>query len=136
MLDKIVGVESSTEYVADASRLADRYGNPGVRVLATPHLVALAETECLRCVAEHLERGWSTVGIRLDVRHLAATPEGMKFTMKAVLRQADRRRLVFDVEARDETELVFAGTHERVMVETKKFLENAEQKRPGKQPIP
>jgi predicted thioesterase len=129
MLDKFVGAESTTEYVADASRLADRYGNPGVHVLATPHLVALAETECIRCVVDRIERGWSTVGIRLDVRHLAATPEGMSFTMRAVLKQVDRRRLVFDVEARDAAELVFAGTHERVIVETSKFVAKAEEKK-------
>jgi len=136
MLDKLVGAESSTEYTADAARLADRYGNKGVRVLATPHLVALAETECIRCVAEHVERGWSTVGIRLDVRHLAPTPEGMRFTMRAALKQVDRRRLVFEVEARDEVDRVFVGTHERVLVETAKFVEGAEKKRPGaQQPI-
>ena len=131
MMDKLVGAESTTEYTADAARLADRYGNKGVRVLATPHLVALAETECLKCVADHIERGWSTVGVRLEVRHVAATPEGMRFSMRAALRQVDRRRLVFDVEARDEVELIFAGTHERVLVETAKFLASAEQKKPG-----
>jgi fluoroacetyl-CoA thioesterase len=129
VLDRHVGATSSTEYVADESRLADKYGNPGVKVLASPHLVELAEIECLRCVTDLLEPGWSTVGIRLDVRHLAPTPEGMTFTMHAVLRQADRRRLVFDVEARDEVELVFAGTHERVMVETASFLAKAAAKR-------
>jgi fluoroacetyl-CoA thioesterase len=129
MLDKFVGAESVAEYVADASRLADRYGNKGVRVLATPHLVALTETECVRCVADRIESGWSTVGIRLDVRHLAATPEGMKFTVRVVLRQVDRRRLIFDVEAHDEVDLVFKGTHERVIVETAKFVGAAEEKK-------
>lgn len=135
VLDRHVGATSSTEYVADANRLADKYGNPGVHVLASPHLVELAEIECLRCVTDLLEPGWSTVGIRLDVRHLAPTPEGMAFTMRAVLRQVDRRRLVFDIEARDEVELIFAGTHERVMVETATFLAKATtKKKPAQDP--
>jgi len=118
-----IGETSSNEYVATAERLADRYGNPGVPVLATPHLVDLAEAECVRCVLPFLEEGESTVGIRLDVRHLAATPEGMRFTMRVTLKEIDRRRLVFDIEAHDEVELCFAGIHERFIIETRPFLE-------------
>lgn len=120
-----IGLTSSSEYVATPERLADRYGNPGVAVLATPHLVALAESECVRCVQPYLGEGESTVGIRLDVRHLAATPQGMRFTMRCTLKEIDRRRLVFDVEANDEVELCFAGTHERFIIETAPFLKKA-----------
>ena len=119
------GLSSTSEYVASPEMLADRYGNPGVPVLASPHLVRLAEAECLRCVAPHLAAGTSTVGVKLDVRHLAATPKGMRFTMRVELKEIDRRRLVFDVRATDETELCFAGTHERAIVETTRFLERA-----------
>ncbi|MBV8282069.1 MAG: thioesterase, partial [Candidatus Eremiobacteraeota bacterium] len=96
------GLTSSHTYTASDEMLADRFGNPGVPVLATPHLVDLAESECVRCVQPYLGEGESTVGIRLDVRHLAATPMGMRFTMRATLREIDRRRLVFDIEARDD----------------------------------
>ena len=123
------GMRSSHNYRADAERLADRYGNPGVRVLATPHLVSLLETECLSCVSGALDPGQSTVGTRVDVRHIAATPEGMAFTMTAELKEVDRRRLVFNVEARDETEIVMSGTHERFIVETEPFLAKAAAKR-------
>lgn len=120
-----LGVTSSNSYTATPERLADRYGNPGVPVLATPHLVELAESECVRCVTPYLGAGESTVGIHLDVRHLAATPAGMPFTMRATLKEIDRRRLVFEVEARDEIELCFAGIHERFIIETKPFLAKA-----------
>lgn len=120
-----IGLTSSTAYVATAERLADRYGNIGVPVLATPHLVELAEAECVRCVLPYLGEGESTVGIHLDVRHLAATPKGMRFTMRVALKEIDRRRLVFDVEAHDEVELCFAGIHERFIIETMPFLEKA-----------
>ena len=122
MAELKVGLTSQSEYVASAERLADRYGNAGVPVLATPHLVALAESECVRCVANVLAPGTSTVGIRLDVRHLAATPEAMRFTMRAELLEIDRRRLVFKVEARYEVEKIFEGVHERFIVETGPFL--------------
>lgn len=125
MHDIKIGLTSSSEYVATPERLADRYGNPGVPVLATPHLVHLAESECVRCVQPYLAAGESTVGIRLDVRHLAATPEGMRFTMRSTLKEIDRRRLVFEVEARDEVEVCFAGVHERFIIETAPFLAKA-----------
>lgn len=125
-MEKIhVGMSSQSEYVATPERLADRYGNPGVPVLSTPHLVELAELECVRCVIDALDPGWSTVGAHLDVRHLAATPAGMRFWVRVGLRELDRRRLVFDVEARDEREVVFSGIHERFIVETAPFLEKA-----------
>ena len=97
-------------------------------VLATPHLVNLAEAECVRCVAPCLGEGESTVGIRLDVRHLAATPAGMRFRVRAMLKEIDRRRLVFDVEAHDEVDLCFAGIHERFIIETAPFLARAQEK--------
>ena len=120
-----IGLTSSNDYVATPERLADRYGNPGVPVLATPHLVHLAEAECVRCVQPYLREGESTVGIRLDVRHVAATPAGMRFTMRAKLAEIDRRRLIFDVEARDEDGVCFAGIHERFVIETAPFLAKA-----------
>jgi fluoroacetyl-CoA thioesterase len=120
-----IGLASSSAYLATADRLADRYGNAGVPVLSTPHLVELAEAECVRCVLPYLGEGESTVGIHLDVRHLAATPEGMRFTMRVVLKEIDRRRLVFEIEAHDEVELCFAGIHERFIIETRPFLEKA-----------
>ncbi len=120
-----IGLSSTTDYIATEERLADRYGNPGVPVLATPHLVRLAEAECVRLVAPYLAAGESTVGIRLDVRHLTATPAGMRFHVRATLKDIDRRRLIFDVEAHDEVEPCFAGTHERFIVETRPFLAKA-----------
>ncbi|HEY7980404.1 MAG TPA: hotdog domain-containing protein [Candidatus Eremiobacteraceae bacterium] len=124
-----IGMRSSHSYSADPERLADHYGNAGVPVLATPHLVRLLETECLACVAGALDDGCATVGTRIDIRHLAATPSGMRFELTAELTEIDRRRLVFTVNARDEVELIMSGTHERFVVETAVFLANAAAKR-------
>ena len=124
-----VGMRSSHTYCAEPEWLADRYGNPGIAVLSTPYLVGLLETECVNCVAGELEDGQSTVGTRIDVRHLAATPEGMRFTMTAELTEIDRRRLVFTIEARDEIEVIMTGTHERFIVETAPFLAKSAAKR-------
>ena len=61
------------------------------------------------------------VGSHLDFRHLAPTPEGFTVTATARLVEVDRRRLVFEVEARDEKELVAQGRHERFVLSRAKF---------------
>ena len=108
---------------------ADRYGNPGAFVFATPMLVALLEETAIRCVAPALEPGAGTVGTRLDVEHKAPTPVGLIVTARARLIEVDRRRLVFQVEASDDVELIAAGTHERFVLKSlAQFLERAAEK--------
>lgn len=91
-------------------------GEP-IRVLATPELVRLVEQTAIECVAPHLGPGQTTVGTRVDIAHLAATPEGMTVTVSVELTEVDRRRLGFRVEARDELDEVGRGTHERFIVD-------------------
>ena len=79
---------------------AERFGNPGVKVLATPALIALLEETAIGCIASTLVPGQGSVGTRIDVQHLAATPVGMKVVGHAELIEVDGRRLVFKVEAR------------------------------------
>jgi len=126
------GLVGEVEIVVQPQDTADAFGNPGVHVLATPRLVALLEEAAIKAVAPHLPAGAGTVGTRLDVKHLAATPVGMRVRARAVLRQADGRRLVYDVEAHDDVEKVAEGTQERFQVTQAKFLERvaAKAKRP------
>ncbi len=92
-------------------------------------LVALLEETAIRCVAPALEPGAGTVGTRLDVEHRAPTPVGLIVTARARLIEVDRRRLVFQVEASDDVELIAAGTHERFVLKSlAQFLERAAEK--------
>lgn len=117
-----VGNSSELTVVVDDSMTADRMGNPGVRVFATPELVRHFEMVATRAVADGLRPGQSTVGTHVDVRHLAATPVGMRITLRATLTEVDARRLRFRLEAEDEQERVGEGTHERFVVDTATFL--------------
>jgi len=101
--------------------LASNYGTPGVDVLATMVLATLLELSSLGAVEPFLSPDQICVGSRLDFRHLAPTPVGFRVTAKAKLVEVDRRRLVFEVEARDEKELVAQGRHERFIVDRAKF---------------
>jgi fluoroacetyl-CoA thioesterase len=105
-----------------ADLTADRFGNPGVNVLATPMLVSLCEEAALACLAPHLGPGEGSVGTRIELNHTAATPIGMTVRVEATLTQVDGRRLTFDVRARDDREEVGAGRHERFLIDRARFL--------------
>ncbi|PYM59642.1 MAG: thioesterase [Candidatus Rokuibacteriota bacterium] len=116
------GLVGEIEITVAPADTADALGNAGVHVLATPRLVALLEAAAIRAVEPALGAGAGTVGTRVDVRHLAATPVGMRVRARATVREVDGRRLLYDVEAHDETERVAEGTHERLQIDQSRFL--------------
>ena len=86
-------------------------------VFATPMMVAAMENAALNAVRAYLDPGESAVGTVVNVQHLAATPAGHQITADAVVTKVDGRRIEFDVSARDETEEIGKGTHERMVVD-------------------
>jgi fluoroacetyl-CoA thioesterase len=116
------GATNAIAIVIDESMTADRFGNTGVQVLATPMLVSYFELAAHQLAMPALEPGQGTVGSHIDVRHLAATPIGMRVTFRATLTERDGRRLLFRVEADDELEHVGEGTHERFVVDMQRFM--------------
>lgn len=99
------------------------------RVFATGFMVGFIEWACIKLVNPHLDwPGEQTVGTHIDVSHIAATPPGMEVTARVKLVHVDGRRLVFEVEARDEVEPIGKGTHERFIINKKKFDEKIQGK--------
>ncbi len=91
-------------------------------VFATGFMVGFVEWACLKAINPHLD--WpteQTVGTRIDVSHSAATPVGMAVTARVKLIEVDGRRLVFEVEARDEVDEICRGTHERFVIDKSRF---------------
>ncbi len=93
-----------------------------VRVLSTPDMIRLIEQTAIEAVQPALAPGQATVGTRVDVAHLAATPVGMTVTITVELTEVDRRRLGFRVEVRDELDEAGKGTHERFIVDAAQRL--------------
>ena len=96
-------------------------GAGGVEVFGTPMMIALMENAAWRAVANSLEAGDVTVGIVVNVRHLAATPLGQHVRARAELIEIDGRRLIFNVEAYDEKRKIGEGQHERFIVNLERF---------------
>ena len=98
------------------------FGSGELEVLATPRMIALMEECAYKCVSEDLEAGASTVGTFLNVKHISATPVGMKVSVEAEITEIDGRRLCFSVKAYDESGIIGEGTHERFIVYSEKFV--------------
>lgn len=119
---------AEVERVVGEEDTAVSFGSGGVRVFATPMMVALMENAALYAVDPKLGEGLATVGLSLNVIHMAATPVGMKVLARAELVSIEGRKLNFRVEAFDEQEKIGEGTHERYIIELSKFLERTEKK--------
>jgi len=108
---------------------AKHLGSGNVAVFATPEMVRLMERASVAAVDHLLPEGRRTVGVALEVTHLAATPLDMTVTARAELLAVDGRRLTFRVEAFDEVEKVGEGTHQRYVIDVARFQQRAAQKR-------
>jgi predicted thioesterase len=124
-----VGQEGSLEQVVRPEHGADRFQNAGVTVLATPVLCHWFESAAVRAIARQLESGEATVGTRLRIEHLKATPVGMQVRVTARVVAVDGRRVEFEVSAVDDVEPIARGTHERVVIDLERFLARVQAKR-------
>ena len=123
-----IGIKGNRELIVTEELTAKAIGSGELPVLATPAVIAMAEETAWRSVAAFLEPGQGTVGTKLDVEHISATPVGMKVKCETELTEIDRRKLTFSVTVFDEAGVVAKGTHCRFIVENEKFLKKAESK--------
>jgi predicted thioesterase len=100
---------------------APRLGSGRAPVFGSPAMIALIEAAAVACVEDQLADGQETLGIHLDIEHIAATPVGLSVTATAQLVEVSRRKLVFKVEARDARELIGRGRHTRIVVDSARF---------------
>lgn len=123
-----VGLIGEMEMTVTEDDTAERWGSGLLPVLGTPTLVAILENAAVKALNGHLPPGQTSVGGRMDIRHLAPTPVGMDIRARAELVKVRDRRLVFRVEAWDEAEKIGEGTHERFAVDEERFIAAAEAK--------
>jgi len=115
------GLTGRAELVVGEEHTAPRVGSGLVHVLATPVMINLFEAAALDAVDKHLPAGYQSLGTVLNVRHIAATPVGMKVIAEAKIIRIEKRTVFLSVAARDEIDLIGDGLHERVVVNVEKF---------------
>lgn len=122
------GLTGRTELVVGEEHTAPRVGSGLVHVLATPVMINLFEAAALDALDKHLAPGYQSLGTVLNVRHIAATPVGMRVRATAEIVKVEGRTVFLQVKAEDEKELIGDGLHERVVVNVEKFSERVKRK--------
>ena len=128
-MDEIqIGLAAEETATVVEALLATRLGSGSVEVYATPAMVALMESAAVATIHPLLPEGQTSVGIALDVRHLAATPPGQQVRARAEVVEVDGRRVTFSVRAWDERELIGEGTHTRYLIDVARFMQRVQSK--------
>lgn len=117
-----VGATYSRSTVTDDTHSAERYGNTGVDVVSTPALIGLLEMAGVTLLRSCISPREGSVGIHVDVAHLAAAPIGATVDASATVTGVDGRRVSFDVEARWNDVVLMRGSHQRAVVDMERFI--------------
>ena len=123
-----IGMKGKQEVIADETNSAKTMGSGTLDVFATPAMIALMEKTAWESVQPYLEEGSGTVGTLMNVKHVAASPVGMKITCETELTKVDGRALTFSVKAFDKAGLIGEGKHERFIIYNEKFQAKADAK--------
>ena len=102
-----------------------------VNVLSTPRLIQLMEEAAINAIQDVIPPDQLSLGTQVNIKHLSATPLGMKVTGHAILKEVHKNHLLFLVDAYDEKEKVAEGEHERVLVSKEHFSQKVKKKRFG-----
>jgi fluoroacetyl-CoA thioesterase len=121
VLNLPAGLHGVAEMVVGEQHTAPRIGSGRIRVLATPVMISLIEAAALAAVENSLPEEHQSLGTRLDLSHIAATPVGMRVRATAEVVRVEGRTIHLRVRAEDERELIGEGTHERVVVNLERF---------------
>jgi fluoroacetyl-CoA thioesterase len=122
------GLVGTAELVVGDEHTAPRVGSGRVAVLATPVMINLIEAASLAAIEHLLPEGYQSLGTVLNVRHIAATPVGMKVRARVEVVKVEGRAIFFAAECKDEKELIGHGRLERVVVNVAKFAERVQRK--------
>lgn len=115
------GLMGMSELEVTDKSLAVNVGSGSLEVFATPEMVMLMEKAACNCISDYLEGDETTVGIEMNVKHISATPKGMKVCAEAELIGINGRELVFSIKAYDEAGDIGEGIHKRFVVYGEKF---------------
>jgi fluoroacetyl-CoA thioesterase len=123
-----VGMTREEIFSVGSEHSAAHVGSGSARVLATPWMIAFMERTARDLLAEVLPEGYSSVGVHVNVRHLAPSPIGSRVRARVEVAAIEGVKVDFTVGAWDDQELVGEGTHQRVVIEEARFLQRVERK--------
>lgn len=120
-LNLTLGMKAEVDVVVTEEMCASHMGSGSAQVLSTPYMILLMEQASFQAVQNALPENCTTVGTRVCIDHMAATPIGGAVKVVGTLQEIDRKRLVFQVEAFYGDKPIGKGTHDRFVIDTTKF---------------
>lgn len=120
-----VGLKGQASTLVEREDTAQEVGSGSLLVYATPCMVALMEGAACDAIEDYLPEDKTSVGTMLNISHLAATPVGLEVRAEAEVTAVEGSKLTFQISAYDESGLIGEGTHQRVIVNTQRFLDKA-----------
>ena len=123
------GFTGEHSFVVEAKHAIEFADDAMPAVLSTPHLIGLMERTARHALAPFLEAGERTVGMEIDLRHLAPTPVGATVTILTRVVRTEGREISFQVEARDHEEVIARGSHKRAVIRAESFARRVAAKR-------
>ena len=115
------GLTGTAELVVEDAHTAPKIGSGRIRVLGTPVMINLMEAAALDAAERFLPDGHQSLGIELEVSHVAATPVGMAVRATAEVTKVEGRTIDFRIEAHDEVDLIGKAVHRRIVVNVERF---------------
>lgn len=124
-----VGTVHEISFVVEPKHAIEFAGEGGMpAVLSTPNLIGILERTARQALLPHQEQNERSVGIEVELRHLAPTPVGKNVTCTARVVRAEGREVAFHIEARDEKEIIARGSHRRHVIRIDRFAKRVQQK--------
>lgn len=133
MKEIVTGSKKELSAVVTEEMLAVNVGSGGLRVLATPALLALMEKAAFELLEEGMPEGVTTVGTMLKAQHMKPTPFSGRVSVCAELTDIADRKYTFDITAADDSGVIARAVHERFSVNAKRFMEKAEKSITGEE---
>jgi predicted thioesterase len=116
------GIFHTIEKTVEHTDTASSYGSGLIDVFATPAMIGLMENTAQSSLKVHLPEGYITLGIEINVKHMKATPVGMKVKCESKLTRVEGKKLYFELNAWDEKGQIGTGTHIRYIVQADEFM--------------
>lgn len=123
MTELKIGMKHTLNIIVEPSHLAVNVGSGTLEVLATPAVASFMEQAAWQLLQPYLEEGITTVGTKISIEHISATPLNAEIQVSAKLTEIDGRKYTFELSAQDNAGIIAKGTHERFAVKSEKFME-------------
>lgn len=121
-MDIKLGLKNKEEFSVTENVTAASLGSGLLPVLSTPAMIAFMEGTCQHCIQPYLDKGYGTVGVEVNIKHLSATPVGMRVYVDCELIAIEGNMYTFEVKAKDENCLIGEGIHKRCIINDEKFM--------------